>query len=260
MDSELTPILTSVGLKAQEARLYLTCLKWGTQDLSTLAFQSQLSRYDALTALHRLCERGFLTKFVHGKEFFTAELPDVMLRVLDETKLYDGATLNGFRRSLPLFEKYRNPHSTRPKISFYEGKQGIMVAYEDTLTSRTDILAIASIQDTETSFPRYVPRYYQRRKAAGILIKAIFPDTEVAQARQAKDEQELRISRLIPADSYPFTNEINIYDDKVAYFSLKEELAVIIKSADIAHNMATMFTMCWEMAGHYQRTIRKSRR
>jgi sugar-specific transcriptional regulator TrmB len=259
MDPELTLILTSVGLKAQEARLYLTCLKWGTQDLPTLASQAQLSRYDTLTALHLLCERGFLTKFVHGKEFFTAELPDVMLRVLEETQLYDRTTLNNFRKALPFFEKYRNPHSTRPEISFYEGKQGIMVAYEDTLTSRTDILAIASIQDTETSFPHYVPRYYQRRKAAGILIKAIFPDTKAARVRQAKDEQELRVSRLIPAGNYPFTNEINIYDDKVAYFSLKEELAVIIKSADIAHNMATMFALCWELAEQHQRKLRKSR-
>lgn len=252
MDSELIPILGSVGLNPQEARIYLTCLKWGTQDASVIASQSGLSRYDTLSVLQRLCELGFLTKFVRGKAFFTAEMPQVLLNVLKAGKLYDESRLSTFQAALPLFDVYRNPLSTRPEVSFYEGKQGIIAAYEDTLTSKTDILAIASIQDTEGRLPRYVYRYYQRRRAAGILIKAIFPDTKDARARQLHDKEELRISRLVPVDRYPFTMEMNIYDDKVAYFSPKEEMAVIVASTDIAYNMRLMFMLCWEMAHFYE--------
>ena len=71
----------------------------------------------------------------------------------------------------------------------------------------------------------------------------------MSRARQAKDKEELRISRLVPRSAYDFSSvEMNIYDDKVAYFSVKENLAIIIKSQDSAQNMRSMYEMCWKMA------------
>jgi len=141
-----------------------------------------------------------------------------------------------------------NPSFTKPEIAFYEGSEGIIAAYEDTLTSKTEILAFASIDNTETTLPEYVQKYYKRRKAAKIPIKAIFPDTKMARARQKKDAEELRESRLLPKDLLNIEIEINVYDDKVAYFSIPEKLAIIVKSKLIAASMREMFRLCWKMA------------
>lgn len=248
MSSSLHDVLKGVGLNPQEARVYLTCLKLGTQDVTLISQKVGLSRYDALAVLHHLCELGFMNKFVKRKTFFMPELPEVVLGVLQHSRRLTPEAVKLFEESLPLLSAYRSPLSTRPEVSFYEGKRGIMAAYEDTLTSKTDILAIAALQETEGQMPNYVPRYYQRRKTAGVLIRAIFPDTPMSRLRQSKDFEELRESRLVPAEQYPFTMEMNIYDDKVAYFSPKEDLAVILRSADIAHNMRIMFDLCWAMA------------
>ena len=141
-----------------------------------------------------------------------------------------------------------NPSFTRPEIALYEGKEGIIAAYEDTLSSKTEILAMASIDDTESLFPNYVPKYYKRRKAANIIIRALFPDTKLSRARQKEDEAELRISRLLPKDMLDISIELNIYDDKVAYFSITEKLAVIVKSRMIADSMREVFEISWRMA------------
>lgn len=248
----LEAVLQKIGLNSNEAVVYMASLKVGTQHTGMLAKETGMARADVINAIHTLMARGFMSKFIHdNKEYFTAAPLRVVLKILEEQNNITRSSITSLRRNLPLFDAFVNPSFVKPEISFYEGKEGIIAAYEDTLTSKTEILAIASIDSTETTLPRYVPKYYQRRKAAGIVIKAIFPDTPMARKRHAKDQQELRVSRLIPADQYFFDMEINIYDDKVAYFSLKEKLAVVIESAGIASNMRHMFNLCWRMAEHY---------
>ena len=97
-----------------------------------------------------------------------------------------------------------------------------------------------------------MPKYYKRRKAAKIPIRAIFPDTKMARARQKKDTEELRESRLLPKSLLNIEIEVNIYDDKVAYFSVPERLAVIVKSKLMAASMREMFGLCWRMAEMYE--------
>lgn len=242
-----------IGLENDEAKVYLACLKLGTQDANTISKESKFTRPETIRILKRLLNKGLAQEFDTGKCFYLVEEPAKLPEIMGRFEKISTARKGLFEKALPTLLQYRDPNFTKPEISYYEGKEGIIAAYEDTLTSKNEILALASIDDTESTFPRYVPLYYKRRKAAGILIKAIFPDTEMARKRQGSDSEELRISRLVPLTSFDFTFEINIYDDKVAFFSLKEKIALIIKSADIASSMRSMFGLCWEMAAVYNK-------
>ena len=253
----LQKILEEVGLNKNEANIYLACLKLGTQDLKALAKETNLSKTDTMMLLADLLDRGFISRFAHEKDFFTAEQPKVLLKILENKKYKLESSIRDFKKTLPKFEDYMNPAFTKPEMAYYEGRDGVVAAYEDTLTSKTDIHAIASLEDTETIFPKYVPQYYKRRKAAGILIKALFPDSAIARRRQKKDGEELRISRLVPNELMQFHIELNIYDDKVAYFSISEELAIIVKSKVIADSMRDMFNMCWKMSAAFEKKKRK---
>lgn len=248
----LKSLLQKIGLSPNESIVYLAALKLGTQDASTLAKETGMSRLDVINTIQELIDRSFVSKFSRGKDYFTAEPLGIIIKISETQKNVPKSSLTLLKKNSELFDAYVNPSFVKPEIAFYAGKKGLIPAYEDTLTSKTEILAIAPVDYTEAMLPRYVPRYCKRRKTAGILIKAIFPDTPTARARQKKDKEDLRISRLIPADRYYFDMEINIYDDKVAYFSIKEEFAAIIKSADVAANMRQMFNLCWAMAEYYE--------
>jgi len=245
----LHSILQKIGLHQSEAEVYLACLKLGTQQDTLIARETKLSRAEVKTILKRLIQRGFVSTFKHGqKEFHTAEEPGVILKLLEHEKANLEQSIRDFKGAVHLLAEFIQPGKSKPDIAYYEGRKGIIAAYEDTLTAKSEILAISSIDDMETSLPQYMRQYYKRRKTAGIPIRAIFPDTLMARKRQMRDAEELRLSRLISPSLMGVRVELNIYDDKVAYFSAAEELAVIVRSEMISGSMRAMFQLCWKMA------------
>jgi len=247
----LRKLLEGVGLNANEAEVYLASLKLGTQDIATLSKDTKLAAFDVSVILTNLLDRGFVSKFSRGKEFFTPEQPAVLVKILENSRLKLETSISKFRKHLPDFESYMNPSFTKPEIALYESTEGIIAAYEDTLTSKTEILALGSVDSGETLFPDYAAKYYKRRKAANIPLRALFTDTKMTRVRRKKDAEELRESRLLPKSLFDVAIEVNIYDDKVAYFSMPEKLAVIVKSKLIAASMKEMFGLCWKMAEMY---------
>ena len=248
----LRKLLEDIGLTSSEAEVYLASLKLGTQDITTLSKETKLPPIDVSVILTGLLDRGFVSKFSREKDFFTPEQPAVLVKILENGKLKLENNISKLKKHLPKFEDYMNPSFTKPEIAFYEGNEGIIAAYEDTLTSHTPILALGSADGAEPMQPEYAKKYYKRRKASQIPVRAIFTDTKMSRARQKHDAEELRESRLLPKDLLDIEIEINIYDDKVAYFSIPEKLAVIAKSKLIAASMRQMFELAWKMADMYQ--------
>lgn len=244
----LRQILQDIGLTASEAEVYLASLRLGTQDIKTLAKDTKLPALDVSVILINLLDRGFVSKFSREKDFFTPEQPTILIKILENSKMKLETSILNLKKHLPKFEDYMNPSFTKPEIALYEGPAGIIAAYEDTLTSKTEILAFGSVDSGETLFPDYATKYYKRRKAAKIPLKALFTDTAMTRARQKKDADELRESRLLPKALLNVEIEANIYDDKVAYFSVPEKLAIVVKSKLIAASMREMFGLCWKMA------------
>jgi len=136
----------------------------------------------------------------------------------------------------------------RPKVMFYEGKEGLQKVYEDTLTSHEEILAYASVEDIQPTLPHYFPEYYKRRAKKGITIRAIFPESPEARERAILDKEEIRESLLVPNKKFGFHPEINIYDDKVMIASWREKLGIIIKSTEIADAMKKIYELSWAEA------------
>jgi hypothetical protein len=66
----------------------------------------------------------------------------------------------------------------------------------------------------------------------------------------------MREIRLVPANEFDFTNEINIYDHKVAICSFDSGLpgdgdmfGIIIESKEVAETQRQIFEMAWRYAG-----------
>ncbi len=146
--------------------------------------------------------------------------------------------------------------SDRPKILFYEGREGLEKVYEDTLTSHEPIRAYATYDDMEKALPGYFPEYFYRRAKKGIPIRAIFPFTQAGIDLSNFDEAQKRQTAMIPADKYYFSPEINIYDNKVMIASWKEKLGIIIESNEIADAMKKIFELSWTEAQRLDRELR----
>ena len=146
-----------------------------------------------------------------------------------------------------LESRYR-PESTKPKVTFYEGDEGLVKVYEDTLTSSETIRSFASFEGMHGALPEYFKKYYKRRAENKILIRSIHPDTPLARERTKHDKKEWRDSRLVPKNKYDFNPEIQLYDNKVVITSWKEKLGIIIESQEVYQAMTVTFELAWAEA------------
>lgn len=248
----LKQLLQYAGLESFEADVYLTCLKLGTQTLEYIYSEIGRSRKEVASTLEKLQDKGFVSTYKSGKVFYQPVQPAIILKKLESDKALLDDGIKNFRKGLKAFEDFANPLIDPPQTSFYRGEEGIKTVYEDTLMSKGEILAITSIDQTENLMPHYILPYYKRRRAAGIPIRAIFPDSEKSRQRHKRDKEEMRESRLLPKEILHIDIEVNIYNNKIAYFSLPEQLAIVIESRMIADSMRSIFNLCWEMAALYQ--------
>lgn len=79
-----------------------------------------------------------------------------------------------------------------------------------------------------------------------IFAKVIGPDTEKIKKYKKSDEQDLKVTRLVKKEKYPFTIEMDIYGNRVAFISFKEKMGVIVESNEIASNMKLLFNLAWK--------------
>jgi len=186
-----------------------------------------------------------------------AESPDQIEKLLQKKIEADSSAIKEARKIIPELRSMHNV-ADRPKVLFYEGREGLEKVYEDTLTSHETIRAYANVNEMHEALPNYFPEYYKRRIEKGIFIRAIFPTNKAGFERAQKDKSEARESALVPADKYYFSPEINIYDNKVIIASWKEKLGIIIESKEIAESMKTAFELAWPEAKRLDSELEKS--
>lgn len=207
-----------------------------------------INRTTGYDVLDNLVEKGLAS--ISGREpkqEYVAESPECLKTYLQKEADDAKVRATAVERIIPELVSMHNV-AGRPKVMFYEGKDGLERVYEDTLTSHETILAYANVEDTNSTLPGYFPRYYKRRAAKGIPIRAIFPADQAAFERAVLDAEESRESAIVPANEYFFSPEINIYDDKIMIASWREKLGIIIQSKEIAEAMKSIFKLAWAEA------------
>ena len=240
--------LTTIGFSSNESRIYIALLELGRGTVSQITRRAAINRTTGYEVLSTLVAKGLVN--ISGKkpkQEYAAESPDRLSKFFDEQLQRDQEYRNTVSSLVPQLKSIHSI-SGRPQVRFYEGKDGLMEVYEDTLTSHEPIRAYASVEDTQHTLPDYFPKYYKRRTQKGIKIRAIFPRTPEALALAEHNEEEIRETALVPADRYNFSPEINIYDNKVMIASWKERLGIIIESGEIADAMKTIYELAWAEA------------
>lgn len=240
--------LVEIGLSEKEAGVYLALLSLGRGTVSQISRSANINRTTGYDILDSLSAKGLVS--ISGKEpkqEYSAESPENLSKFISREIRQKHEALNKVESLIPDLNSLHNV-SDRPRVRFYEGVEGLMEVYEDTLTSHEPIRAYATVDDMHNGLPNYFPKYYHRRASAGIAIRAIVPDTEIGRERKSRDKSEMRETALVPADKYYFSPEINIYDNKVMIASWREKLGIIIESSEISDAMKKMYELAWSEA------------
>jgi len=252
---DLQKSLEFIGFSEKEVLVYLALLELGKGTVTQISKKAGINRPTGYHILSSL-ESKELVK-VSGKEpkqEYVAESPDQIEKLLLKKIENDQAFIKEAKKIIPELKSIHNVVD-RPKVLFYEGKDGLQKVYEDTLTSHEEILAYASVEDIQPTLPHYFPEYYKRRAKKGIKIRAIFPESPEAKERASLDKEEIRESLLVPSKKFGFHPEINIYDNKVMIASWREKLGIIIESSEIADAMKKIYELAWAEAKRLDKEI-----
>ncbi len=246
MAKDLLAILQSIGMDGKHAVLFIAGLQIGMAPASEYAKATGLNRITCYNLLEELVGTGRFTMVRKLRAKWYAPVSPEFLAL--EVKKH-AATLE---RAVPEMLSLTTAQFRKPQVRYFEGWEGVRHVYDDTLTAKTELLNFANSAAVRSFWPQYDEEYVAERVKRGIHLRGIAPDDEAGRMVHGQDRQKMREIRLVPSKDFDFTNEINIYDQKIAICSFasdREMFAVIIESREVAETQRQIFEMAWRYAG-----------
>ncbi len=240
---EIKQILQQFGLQGKKADVYLSALELGSASVIEIAKKAGIKRTTCYDILMDLENEGLISQTSKGKKrLFVGEDPEKIQRNLKNKERL-------FSEILPQLQSIHNVRGSKPKIRFYEGKDGLREVYDDTLNYSGELLAFASYDVVNVLGMEWANEYLKKRIKRDIYARAIAPSSQIlVKDFIAKDQEHRRMTKLIDPKKYPFSIEINIYGhNKVALMSSKEEIGLIIEGAEIHNTMKLIFQLIWDL-------------
>lgn len=249
--------LIALGLSHHEAEIYLILLEIGPSTVTEIARKSHVGRTNCYNIVNDLLVKGLVNAHDEkGKTIYSAENPERIVTIIHEQLKKNEEMLKKAQMFVPELQSIFHEHEGKLKVRYYEGVEGLVSIYEDTLTAKETILGYASVENQHSFFPGYFPEYYERRTRRKIPVKAILAYTKDSFRIKNLDKKHLRITKIVPK-KFQISPEINIYDNKTAILSLQEKFGVIIESKEVAAAFKKLFELAWEQADTYDKKIGK---
>ena len=224
--------LVNLGLSQEESKAYLAILELGGSYASNIARKSGINRATCYHTLNNLVKKGLVNSHTKGKVlWFNAEDPKKIIK-LEKEKLEKAKNL------VPELLSISNTITFKPKIRFYEGKEGIKAVFEDALASKEkEILGYTNLKGLDEVLPPgYFKDYCKRKIQKKIKTRYLAPATGegagIIEKYYPKNyDPELVEVLLVNKKEFYFENEISIYGNKVTVISLKEDepIALLIE-------------------------------
>lgn len=249
-------ILKKIGLTDSEIGLYQILLDSGELTAGEIIKKSNLKRGDCYNKLYSLERRGLISEVERkGKKIFRPEHPDRIQGQLDKQYKDLVETKNVIESIMPTIKSQYNMVRGKPQVKFYEGVEGIKEIYDrilqDVPENGSFDLVRAKYEKVydEQIVPNVLMPFVRKRAKKGIKVNALAPYEETFWDKDkeviAQDDAKIGYLRQwVDVEDYDAPVEIDIYDDKVAILSFKNELIGIeIESPQIAQALKQIYAL-----------------
>jgi len=233
--------LKEIGLTEKEIRVYIACLKLGSAVVQDIAKKANTYRTYTYEMLKSLKEKGLVNSVIKsGKQYFEVSPPHKILSILKEREL-------NMKRILPQLNALYKSVVEKPRVEFYEGKEGLKTILDDLISTNEEILVYGSTRKQLALLNFYFPNYVKRRVKAGIRIRVITEQSPETIELSKRNKEELREIAFFPKN-FESPTATNIYGNKIAILSFeKEPVGIIIENEDIARTQRIVFEMLWNI-------------
>jgi len=243
----IAPVLQMAGLDSKEARVYEEILQNGKIAVLNILKNLDIKKGDLYNILGRLEDKKLIYPLPEYKRLtYSASNPEIIERAILE-KEKDLEEAKG--RMFELFSLY-NLNKGKPGIRFAEGLEGVKKIFNETLKSKTEILAFADGEGWITHLPKYTKWYEGERIKRNIPERVILPDTKITTEYIKSYNTKVTEFKFIPHGKYNFSMEKDIFDNKVIYATLREPfIALLVEDKEIADTERAIFELAWDSLG-----------
>lgn len=236
--------LLKAGFSDKEARVYLASLELGETSIGRLAKKSGVKRTTVYLAIESLKEKGYISSIKkRNKTVFFAEDPRKLHELMEDNK-------KSIDKIIPELLSFSNSIDKKPKIRYFEGKEGIKEIYKETLKYPNQEMC-SWFSESAYNFDEkfFSDFYWAERTKKRIWVRAIVPDNKKTREMIEKNDQKyIRKSKLVKSEKFKMPVDITLYsDNQVGLFSYEEELGVIIESKKIQESLKSIFEVMWEL-------------
>ncbi|MDP1689088.1 MAG: helix-turn-helix domain-containing protein [bacterium] len=246
--------LKKIGLSENEAKVYLVLLEIGSATADEIAKKAGVKRPTTYVQLEDLMNKGLVSSFEKivkkggaEKTFFRAEDPDHLQKLVETENKKAKERMLVLEKSLPELGRLFQFAGSRPKVRFFEGKEGLQTMQDEAFKMKDKhIISIVDFDGIIKIFPDHPEKHTPIRVQKGIQSKVIYTSVN-GDILGRENKAMLRETRFISPDQFPFTCDLAIYDHILSISALREKsVGVLIEDKDISNSMRALFKLLWE--------------
>lgn len=243
--------IMGVGLTDKEAMVYETLLRLGPASIPKLLESTTYKRGDLYNILHGLEGWGLVEVSKDGKKTYSPAHPQRLEELLAEQHKEVEQAKKTVEQAIPELISMFRLISGKPGVRFFEGKEGFKEALYDTLNATETVYTYVDL-DAVKQYADDINRAYVRaRQKKGVSKRLLVLDTPGAREYLHWQGREQTDVRFLSKDMKPFHTGMQIYNNKISYFTLREKniIAVLIEDPDIYQMHRRMFEFLWNLSG-----------
>ena len=245
--NKLAEELQEIGLSEKEAQVYLATLELGQETVQNISKKSGVNRATTYVILESLQKKGIVTVFEQEKKtIFIAEGPTALYNIIREQEEALQKKDVELDSMMPQLMSVYNLHPEKPKVTFYEGKEGLKKMQEEFLSMKSDKASVIYSPKAvnELFSEEEIKEQRQKRVGKKITTRSIYSADELEKLQVVLSEHK-RVSDL----KYPFYSDVTVWENKVMIAALKGFVSgIIIENEHISDAFKSIFELAYKAA------------
>ena len=248
--------IESIGLSEKSAMIYICLIELGGAYPSQISDLTKINRSTVYKLLIDLSVKGLVSDIRKGKKlYYQAEKIDRLKKFVEMRYRISKEALSNIESVIPVLQDLSINRPNKPKVRYYENREGIMSIYDDMVEeNQYEMVAFSNA----SSFKNYLKKdelddFIVRKNINNITTRGIVPDSEenrkFHEIFSGKVNSEIIPKiKFIKPELFPYDAELTVYGkSKLAITKLQDDKLIgIVIDDSLIHNMIrSIFDMLW---------------
>lgn len=235
--------LKNIGLSEIEAKIYISLLEIGSQNITQIAESSSCNRVQIYGAIPRLKEKRLIGETIRWKrKFFFAENPENLENIFYEQKLIFQSSIAAMK------EKYKKKQS-KPELKTFYTEEDISHIYQDVVESLDVGGCYYRYSSRTTEYKKWtLYKQYRKNREKKEIQRMVITGHELKKLKEDKQKNLTREMVAIPKKYDLFEDDITklIYANKVAILDHSTKTSFIIENQKFADFEKKIFKLLFK--------------